>query len=829
MPLSNLISAESCSASLFPLGADFSVTDADVPMAQTTTIRVYVKLAEPTLFVQGFESWSVKERLPTLLRGCLIVRFLRTAKVRSINLSLRGYSKTFWPQGSASDSPLEPVDKNEIINHTWPMFQNDDSTLLAHGNSSVFYKPFHHVDDNVDPHTKEPLHDHGWKKQSPTSSFEPGDYYYPFEHPIYHFYPESFESVHGCVNYFLHVSISRFGAFKTDINGRYPLTLVRTPSEQSVEETEPICVKKSWKNLLQYEVNVESKEIILDSFLSLHMHFIPTDKISLVRVRVYLSETLEYRCTIAKKKYKRADSTMRILLSELKGPVDSKLLERGEPVKTKDLGNILLNNETGYLEDKYINFRIYIPSEVTRSNIDIEKKNPNQGLSYKLHPDTNFKSIRALHWLNISMRLIATVNGKKKQYEVTLDTPVHVLHGLCSHANTLLPSYESHFVVNPFSNITENTNEPLPLYASKTNMVNKITVDGELNSSNLGNSDEEDDGDLSNNKYLRAVVNTPVLSPNVYSTSIMHSPPFFSLADRARSDSTCSVNIPEIDLDNTFTDTGHNIYRPDDIRNLLTSPQALPMLSPIGSPFLTPKFVLNEPISDNNSNGNLQPSFPPTYEDTLLEDGISIGRRNSASSYRNSYAGSIPQIKLNRSTEALVSGSIDESITASSTSSNSDMQVSLDSGHKRSSIAGYLGLSFGSDTHKSKTIYDHLSVTDSVSQNSPQHWSTPRRTNSQNQGEKKSGNLFSNSYLAGDKIDPMNLSNNHKLYSISPNDDSVDITSYYDNNLKTGDDFIDAHTGEVIPRTSVIEHNPRRASVEVDAIAEDFRNIMSDH
>ena len=383
-------------APVFPMEQDINAAPDAVPLVQTTTLQVFVKLAEPIVFLKGFETNGLSEIAPSILRGSLIVRVLKPNKLKSISITFKGVSRTEWPEGIPPKRE-EFSDVETVVNHTWPFYQADDYmnsfTLEDHSSNKSSNRPSL-SDENylleksgasvyISPNTGPPkdnsnlsLNAYGHnslssdnlsnksashddcnddsklsviqKTPEPSSSrrgsvpanfhgnalsphtfisdlftrtfsnngaspsldqednyltlskdakevfiFRPGDYIYTFEQPISQSYPESIRANFGSVEYKLSIDIDRFGTFKSAIHAQLPIKVVRLPSEGSVEETEAIAISKDWKDLLHYDVVIFSKEIVLNAFLPIDFHFAPLDKVTLHRIRVYLTESIE--------------------------------------------------------------------------------------------------------------------------------------------------------------------------------------------------------------------------------------------------------------------------------------------------------------------------------------------------------------------------------------------------------------------------------------------------------------------------------------------------------------------------------------------------------
>lgn len=74
------------------------------PIATGNGVAVSIALAEPLLFLQGFDQSELADRTTTMLRGSLHLKITRPAKIKAVTLKFRGRSETEWPEGSPVDS-----------------------------------------------------------------------------------------------------------------------------------------------------------------------------------------------------------------------------------------------------------------------------------------------------------------------------------------------------------------------------------------------------------------------------------------------------------------------------------------------------------------------------------------------------------------------------------------------------------------------------------------------------------------------------------------------------------------------------------------------------
>lgn len=563
---------------LFPLDRQLEIKSDTKPLTHTSSIRVYLQLAEDNIFLQGFDHNSFEGRPPTILRGALVVRVLKPTKIKSLTLTFKGIARTDWPEG-IPPKKNEYVEENVVITHTWPFFSQ--CTGGTNSGADIVRSPqgLYAVHSNLGVLSHEDVSSLNLDAASQTTTtnakanpfsllkkvaspernrsnslissmsnenlgdshyvFEQGDYVYNFEHPIQASTPESIEATFGSVRYYLEVLIERSGAFKSNISAKMPVTIIRAQCDESVEDSEPIAISRDWEDQLHYDILIASKAMILDAYIPIAFKLIPLDKIKLHRIRVYVTENVEYYCR--NKKVHRMEPTRKFLLLEHRAPPPKDAPPNADP-KTKKMGNLLTSD--GYdLTAKEFEFQLFVP----------EKLNGTQ----KLHPNTSYQNIKAHHWIKICLRLSRVIDGKPKHYEISIDSPIHVLHSKCSHANTLLPAYG------------------IPQFDSTH-----------------CNHD-------SNIYFPKDIVDSPPLSPEVEAVDVNHRSIYLALnGSRSRSSSSLSHSLPNFE-----STLSANLYKPHEIHKELTSPQALPL-----SPMLSPMLSVTSDRDDD---------LPPPFDDDL--------------------------------------------------------------------------------------------------------------------------------------------------------------------------------------------------------------------
>ena len=76
-----------------------SSNENEKPVASGNGVSVSISLAEPILFLQGFDPADFDDRNTTMLRGSLRLRVTKSAKIKTIYLKFKGRAETEWPEG----------------------------------------------------------------------------------------------------------------------------------------------------------------------------------------------------------------------------------------------------------------------------------------------------------------------------------------------------------------------------------------------------------------------------------------------------------------------------------------------------------------------------------------------------------------------------------------------------------------------------------------------------------------------------------------------------------------------------------------------------------
>ncbi|GME82934.1 unnamed protein product [Ambrosiozyma monospora] len=166
------------------------------------------------------------------------------------------------------------------------------------------------------------------------------------------------------------------------------------------------------------------------------------EKLKIHKLRVSITEHLEYFCR--GKRVHRTEPPRKFLL-----------LEHCPP---EGYDNLLAVGDDGdEISGKEFDFQVYVPERI--------------GEQFRIHPDTSYDEIQSHHWIKLAIRISRSAPtpenpNKRKQYELSIDSPIHVLSPFCVHANTLLPTYTPQILPALFNNGNPNRTSSIDVMMS---------------------------------------------------------------------------------------------------------------------------------------------------------------------------------------------------------------------------------------------------------------------------------------------------------------------------------------------------------------------------
>ncbi|PPJ57225.1 hypothetical protein CBER1_02780 [Cercospora berteroae] len=465
--------------------------DDEKPIVAGNGVAVGIHLAEPVLFLQGFENSDNQPGNTAMLRGGLHLRVSKSAKIKGITLKFKGTAVTKWPEG-IPPRKVEFEERDTIMSHTWPFFNaqfesaergtNADHVQLFKDGVSSTVTRLDPLGRSSETNSSVNLNSRDAKKlalsvnQSRSfgkgesaggpsvaakgyRTFLPGDYVYNFEMPIDSRLPETIDVELGSVKYELEAVIERSGAFRSNLLGTKEVTIIRAPAEGSLECVEPIAISRNWEDQLHYDIVISGKSFPLGTQVPIAFKLTPLAKVQCHRIKVLVTENIEYFCS--NKRVHRMEPTRKVQLFEKRAdgaptstfpgstmrvtsgggiPHNQRAAAaRGEHVIPSDTTNLLGNLDGGdaHIGPTEMEFNVQLPSCHTMKERD---------RTQRLHFDTTYQNIQVHHWIKIVMRLSKPdVNDptKRRHFEISIDSPFHILSCRATQQNISLPAYTS--------------------------------------------------------------------------------------------------------------------------------------------------------------------------------------------------------------------------------------------------------------------------------------------------------------------------------------------------------------------------------------------------
>lgn len=342
-------------------------------------------------------------------------------------------------------------DKESLMNHTWPFF-NAQFQTAEFGSGADIVKPVKGpsattteigvTDSSLESTQRRPVNNNLSAKEAKQLSlslnqsrsfgkddraakggstvaqkgyrtFTPGDYYYNFELPIDSRLPESITVDLGSVKYELEAIVERAGAFRSNLVGCKEVTLIRAPSEGSLEQVEPIAISRNWEDQLHYDIVISGKSFPLGAQVPIAFKLTPLAKVQCHRIKVFVTENIQYYTS--NKRVHRLEPIRKFQLFEKRADAPSSSAYPGSSVRITAGGGVAYDgraaaargdenvprdtsNLLGNLEGEHnvgpteMEFSVQLPSCHNMKETDKFSR---------LHFDTTYQGIQIHHWIKV--------------------------------------------------------------------------------------------------------------------------------------------------------------------------------------------------------------------------------------------------------------------------------------------------------------------------------------------------------------------------------------------------------------------------------------------
>ncbi|SZF02510.1 unnamed protein product [Blumeria hordei] len=494
-------------------------TDSEKPLASGNGVSCYILMAEPVIFLMGLDHDGTTRdshgaNATALLRGTLRLNVTKSTKIKSVSLKFTGKARTLWPEGIPplkQDTIEESSLRTQVIPFFNAVYEGSESRYgnlctytLRDGNSTL---PSNNINyEFTNPHQSSsfslsgitnrlsalPQNSEGRRSSvqsiqsknflkgeaAPGSSnlkgykiFYPGVYDYSFELPIDNNMPESTNLPLANVKWELEATVERAGTFKANLSGKREIPVIRSPSQDSLELVEPIAVSRTWDQQLHYDIVISGKSFPIGTKIPIAFKLTPLAKVQVHKVKVYLTENIDYYAR--DKSVQRKDVKRKMLLLEKSAgkPVSKEFwpsevriiggehsaeereMRRSIAMRRREVEAQRNNSQATPLPECVDNLLGDIdlgvddwlgPTEIEMNvqlpTCDIMEKDRSKRLAH----DCTWKNVQVHHWLKILIRLSradVADPSRRRHYEISVDSPISLLNCRASQANISLPEY----------------------------------------------------------------------------------------------------------------------------------------------------------------------------------------------------------------------------------------------------------------------------------------------------------------------------------------------------------------------------------------------------
>ncbi|KAI0405628.1 hypothetical protein F4802DRAFT_164129 [Xylaria palmicola] len=331
-----------------------SVTEVPKPVASGNGVQCSILLAEPNVFLTGFEHDGhprhETSNSTALLRGKLQLNVSKNVKLKSVTLKLHGKARTEWPEGIP---PMKIEQHEEVslrtqvltffhaMHETWETefgnqctfslrrcaeAPNRPHSIASSSAISSALKRGSLVSVSAQDYKRlslQSVQSRSFEKNAQGTEmiqpktykiFRPGKYEYSFELPIDHHQLETTKLQFGAVKWELEAIVERAGAFKPNLHGSKEIRIVRVPDQLSLEMTEPISISRQWEDQLHYDIMISGKSFPIGAHIPIAFKLTPLAKVQVHKLKVFVTESVEYWTN--DRRVTRKDPGRKILLFE---------------------------------------------------------------------------------------------------------------------------------------------------------------------------------------------------------------------------------------------------------------------------------------------------------------------------------------------------------------------------------------------------------------------------------------------------------------------------------------------------------------------------------
>ncbi|KAJ6491827.1 hypothetical protein C8R47DRAFT_1121999 [Mycena vitilis] len=279
--------------------------------------------------------------------------------------------------------------------------------------------------------------------------FKKGTYTFPISFAIPANAPPTMECPYGTVVWRLKANVHRPGTFASRMSAAREVIVLAAPMEDDTEESESIVVERHWEQQLQYLISISGRSFPIGGVVPVTFTLMPMAKAKIHRLAIFLEEKVDYYSHF--KRLARSDPVIRFQLLSIKH--DEK---KGGPILP------LESNHADALANSPL-LALTVPGD-DLSQLASEWMGPGP---WTFHQELQLPpSCNLIHFTNKNKKSNMTVThvlkcvirvergddvaldpktGKRKLFDIVVQTPVHILSCRCSPQWMSLPQYSTSF------------------------------------------------------------------------------------------------------------------------------------------------------------------------------------------------------------------------------------------------------------------------------------------------------------------------------------------------------------------------------------------------
>ncbi|CAE6455080.1 unnamed protein product, partial [Rhizoctonia solani] len=250
------------------------------------------------------------------------------------------------------------------------------------------------------------------------------------------------------ISYRLKAVVHRTGTFVPKLVAHADVTLISCPGEDDTEERENIVVERQWDEQLRYFITISGKSFPIGGAVPITLVMMPLSKVKIYRLTVLLEEKIDYYAH--GRRVARHDPTRRYELMSLKYPntkhdkgVRQPLLpvldNSNDAISHSPLASLIEGQDPDEIATNLLN-----PNGPW--TIQLQANLPTCSSPIHFTCKHTRSNILISHWIKIMIRVergddSQMDKGKRKQFDIIVETPVHILSCKCNPDYTALPPY----------------------------------------------------------------------------------------------------------------------------------------------------------------------------------------------------------------------------------------------------------------------------------------------------------------------------------------------------------------------------------------------------